>query len=121
MEAWESLQLTPEEADKVEMVDANLKDDQHQFALSLVGSLWSHTPFNVGAFKNSIAQIWRLRNNVEIKEIGKNLFTFHFQHWKDKEGVLSDEPWWFDKRVLCLQEFTGDERPSEIKPHSTPF
>lgn len=35
--------------------------------------------------------------------------------------MLSEEPWWFDKKVLCLHTISSDERLSEIKPHHTPF
>lgn len=110
MEACESLHLTEKEADLVEIGVANLKEDQSHFDLCPVGSLWTHTSFNVGAFKNNIAQVWRLQHSVEIKDLGKNLFSFQFRHWKDKERVLAGKPWWFDKKVLCLQEIPDNER-----------
>lgn len=91
------------------------------FTLYLVGSLWTNSPYNLGAFRNTIKQIWRLCQGVEVRDIGKNLFNFQFYHWKDKERVLHGQPWWYDKKVLCLQEISGDEQPSQFKLHFTPF
>lgn len=47
-----------------------------RFALCLVGSLWTTSSFNYGAFRTTMMQVWKLRHGVEIKEIGKNLFFF---------------------------------------------
>lgn len=35
--------------------------------------------------------------------------------------MLAGEPWWFDKKLLCLKEITGIEKPSNMKPHTAPF
>lgn len=78
-------------------------------------------PFNTGALQSTISQIWKLKNGVETREIGDNLFTFQFLNWKDKERVLKGEPWWFDKRVLVLCELKGREQPSDLRPCCSPF
>lgn len=56
-----------------------------RFKLCLAGKLWTESSFNTGALQSTIKQIWKLKNGVEIREIGNNLFSFQFFNWKDKE------------------------------------
>ncbi|XP_057432695.1 uncharacterized protein LOC130725488 [Lotus japonicus] len=35
--------------------------------------------------------------------------------------ILRGQPWTFDGYVIALQKIYGDEQPSEIKPHTSPF
>lgn len=121
MEAWSSIKFTTNEESIVNTGRSTLTEDENRFTLCLVGFIWSKSSFNHGAFRTTITQLWKMRHGLEIKELGKNLFMFQFFHWKDKERVLAGEPWWFDKKLLCLKEITGDERPSSMKPQSTPF
>ncbi|KAL8525181.1 hypothetical protein ACS0TY_014707 [Phlomoides rotata] len=46
------------------------------------------------------------------KEIGKNLFSFQFRSGADMQGILTREPWHFDKNILLLKELGGGEQPS---------
>lgn len=96
MEEWKSVQFTTEEDEVVTTGGDSRPNDK--FELCLVGSLWSRSSFNHGAFRTIIMQVWKLQHGVEIKEIVKSLFLFQFFHWKDKERILSGELWWFDKK-----------------------
>lgn len=96
-------------------------EEIRRLSLYLVGRLWTDTSFNSGALQATIKQIWRVKNGVEIRLIGENLFSFQFFNWKDKERVIQGEPWWFEKKVLVLCEINGREQSSAIKPHKTPF
>lgn len=87
MDQWKSIQFTTEEDEIVTTDYANSSSENNIFNLCLVGSLCSNSSFNYGAFKNTIVKMWKLRQGVETKEIGKNLFTFQFFHWKDKENA----------------------------------
>lgn len=60
----------------MEMGNITPKYELNQFNLCLVGSLWSESPFNLNAFQSTLNYIWRLKQGVDIKEIGKNLFLF---------------------------------------------
>lgn len=101
-----SLQFNEEENKVIKTGQIAADGVSNSFQLCLVGTLWTESSFNRGAFRSTLEQIWKLRCGVEIREIGKNLFKFQFFHLKDKQRVLRGAPWWFDK-VLSLGEFDG--------------
>ncbi|KAL2900831.1 RNA-binding protein lark [Bienertia sinuspersici] len=39
---------------------------------------------------------------MEARQIETNTFSFQFFHWKDKQRVIEDQPWHFNKHALCL-------------------
>lgn len=92
MDAWNSVQFTSKKDEIINTKGDQLRGANDRFSLCLVGSLWSSSPNNHGAFKTTLMQVWKLHHGVEIKDIGKNLLLFQFFHWKAKEKVLSGEP-----------------------------
>lgn len=51
----------------------------------------------------------------------KNPFVFQFKSLKDKQKVLDNQSWHFDKILLVLKEVMGDEQPSTIDLSHMPF
>lgn len=96
-------------------------EETKRFNLCLLGRLWTDSTFNAGALQATIKQIWRVKDGVEIRIIGDNLFSCQFFTWRDKERVIQGEPWWFDKTILVLCEMKVNEQPSSLRPHNTPF
>ncbi|KAF7824053.1 hypothetical protein G2W53_022197 [Senna tora] len=121
MDKWKKISFNEDESGVIEDIAADPHHETQRVQLCLVGSLWTEGSYNVNAFQSTIKQVWNVRHGVDIRVLGKNLYIFQFYHWKDRSRILKGEPWWFDKRVLALQEMTGDEPPSSIKPSSVPF
>ncbi|KAF7831270.1 cysteine desulfurase mitochondrial-like [Senna tora] len=121
MDKWKEVDLDAEEVIVIEEGGDTGKHDISRLKLCLAGSIWGEGHYNHGAFQKTIAQVWRTKHGVDIKEIDKNLYMFQFFHWKDRDKVLEGEPWWFDKQVLTLKEITGDEQPSELRSSRVPF
>ncbi|KAK2993812.1 hypothetical protein RJ640_027690 [Escallonia rubra] len=59
--------------------------------------------------------------NVEIKQVGDNLFLIQFQNHGDKTRVLEGCPWAFEKSLIIIKEYEGDIQPSKIDLHWCPF
>ncbi|XP_057444485.1 uncharacterized protein LOC130736706 [Lotus japonicus] len=59
-------------------------------------------------------EIWKVKNGVEIREVGSNLYVFRFFSEKDREGVLKQGPWNFDKSLVVLQILDPDSIPAEV-------
>lgn len=87
MENWKNVPLSEEEEGIMVEGEAELGDKN--FHRMLVGKLWNNNPFNVKVFKSTMIQAWRLRNNVDIQDLGKNLFLFRFFSKRDAEAVLA--------------------------------
>lgn len=118
MEAWNNIEFAEDEATVIKVPTTEASD---RFKLCLAGKLWGDRPFNTQAFQSTLKQIWRVKHGVDIRILGKNIFTFQFYLWKDMDRVLAGEHWWFDKRVLVLQRMEGVEQPSDLTPTHTPF
>jgi hypothetical protein len=65
-----------------------------------------------------ITQAWRLKNPIEVQDLNKNLFLFHFTSKRDAETVLKNGPWSFDRNLVVLKRISGDEQPSDIEMHT---
>ncbi|KAL8477664.1 hypothetical protein ACS0TY_029820 [Phlomoides rotata] len=67
-----------------------------------------------GANKQAVQCFMNPQRGFTAKEIGKNLFSFQFRSTADMLGVLSREPWHFDKNTILLKELGGGEQPSRV-------
>ncbi|XP_021741925.1 uncharacterized protein LOC110708126 [Chenopodium quinoa] len=61
------------------------------------------------------------KHGVDISNIGKNRFLFQFYHWRDKQRVLDEQPWHFDRHALILGETTDSVKPSDIELFHLPM
>lgn len=88
MERWKDVKLDEEEETIVDTGSLSNSNEQNRFDLCLVGSVWSEGPYNVSVFQSTLKQIWRLRQGVNIKEIGRNLEPVWY-----KLGYLKKMEW----------------------------
>ena len=49
------------------------------------------------------------------------MFMVEFEDEKDKKKVLEMCPWSYDKQLILLQEFKGEQVPKEISLRWSPF
>lgn len=119
MDAWNSIEFSPEESETI--VFDTSTEVQQLVGSTVVGKVWTTENYNVRAFKNTILGLWKTRHALKIVDLGKNLFSFQFTSARDCDLILRGQPWTFDGCVLALQMITGDEQPTDIKPHTTPF
>lgn len=70
MDVWGYVQFT-EEDEIVNTGSIGSDGECNRFSLCLLESLWTESPYNV----------WKLHHGVEVKDNGKNLFTFQFFHY----------------------------------------
>lgn len=87
----------------------------------LVGKVFTQNGFNTRAFKTTMAQAWKVKHSVEIREAGKNLFTFRFFDERDRSWVLKQGPWSFNRSLIVLQILDPHKNPSEVVLDRTPF
>lgn len=118
---WRNVELSKEEEEANIVAEEEEVCEGEIFTLSLVGKLWTESPFNIRAFKQVTVQSWQLKNTVEVQELNKNLFLFRFATKRDLENVLKLGPWSFEKKLIFLQRITGEEQPSDMELFSTDF
>ena len=61
-----------------------------------------------------MGKICRPLRGMQYKRIGENRILFEFFSKKDYDRVCDGRPWSFDKKLLIIQQYDGEVRPSEI-------
>ncbi|KAL2935764.1 Sensitive to high expression protein 9-like protein mitochondrial [Bienertia sinuspersici] len=107
--------------DTIEWVVDGTEEEDQKVELALVARVLTNRSVNNTAFMNTITNVWMPVHGVEPSCIGKNLFYFQFFHWRDKQKVLEDQPWHFDRHALLIGEVNGEVKPSEIQLSTLPI
>lgn len=91
-----------------------VEDEEARLELGLVGKIWTKRRINSNAFMETMKNVWQPKHGVDISSIGENAFVFQFHHWKDKQRVIEEQPWHFDKHALILEDIVGHIKPSDM-------
>jgi hypothetical protein len=111
-----------EEEDKAIMVDEDeICNDNESYSRTLVGKIWTGSPYNIRDFKQTITQAWRYRNHVDIQDLTKNLLLFKFTTKKEANHVYKNGPWSFDRNLIILNRISENEQPSELEMNKVSF
>jgi hypothetical protein len=70
--------------------------------------------FNSEAMKKHLEEPVESFKQMSERDLEDNLFQFEFKDVVDKEIVLANSPWSFDKKLVVLKEFRGDSQPSQV-------
>ena len=98
----ENMRLTTEEEEVITISDEGRKEEIKGCALSLIGKFLTCKPFNKRAAHNTLRRARGLEKDIQIVEVGSNLFQFKFNREFDLDRVLRGGPWSFDNQVLLL-------------------
>lgn len=82
----------------------------------LTGKLLSNRPISKVAIKNALSGAWKTRESfeVEVDNIGKNMFMFNFEDIGDRKWILNNGPWLFNKNVRVLETPIPNLRTTEL-------
>ena len=99
----------------IEWIDEGSEEEDARVELGLVGQIWTERHINPNAFITTMKNVWQPKFDVEIKNMGKNLYVFQFHHWRDKKKVVEGQPWHFDRHVILMDEVKGNCKPSDLQ------
>lgn len=100
--------------EEIEWVVDGEEDEEQKIALGVVGRIWTERNVNANALITTMSRVWNPKHGMEANCIEKNMFFFQFHHWRDKEHVMENQPWHFDRHTLALSNVSGESKPSEI-------
>lgn len=109
------------EKEMIEWVDDESEEEEARVALGLVGKIWTNRHINQNAFMATMKNIRQPKMDVDIRNIGKNLYVFQFHHWRDKQKVIDGQPWHFDKHLILMADVKGNSKPSDIQLFEFPI
>ncbi|XP_030964783.1 uncharacterized protein LOC115986060 [Quercus lobata] len=104
----ENMRLMTEEEEVITILDEGRKEEIEGCALSLIGKFLTCKPFNKLAAHNTLRRAWGLEKDIQIVEVGSNLFQFKFSREFDLDRVLRGGPWSFDNQVLLFRRWHND-------------
>ncbi|XP_030970538.1 uncharacterized protein LOC115990910 [Quercus lobata] len=97
-----NLKLTAEEEEEIQVSEEGRTEEMDSCVLSLIGKFLTCKPYNRKAAKTTLQKAWGLDKELQISEVGSNLFQFKFQSEYDLDRILRGGPWCFDNQLLML-------------------
>lgn len=85
-------------------VDEVIKREKNCLLLKLQTSHYC----NWEEFKMTMRKVWKPSGEIRFFDMGVGIILVKFDDHLDKQRVLHDGPWNFDKCLLLTQEFEGD-------------
>ncbi|KAJ1438736.1 Zinc finger, CCHC-type [Sesbania bispinosa] len=70
---------------------------------TLVGRILTDKSLNRVAVKEILAKAWGLNEDINISDMGPNIFLFHFKEGKQAKKVLEEGPWYVMSQLVSLQ------------------
>lgn len=110
---------SPEELTEI-LVPEN-KDNMKLAKRPLVGQLHSTKAQNKAATKGIKCKTWSAYKNLQISDLGKNMFLFTFENENDCSEVLNRSPWFFLNHLMCLHYWIPSITADEMNFDPSPF
>lgn len=117
---WQKLSLTEEEDEKIALGRNSTKAAKEVGLCCLVMKILSRRSIGIDALRKNLRMVWKPNKGIQISEIDDEMFMVEFGDEKDKMKVLELCSWSYDKQLILLQEFKGDQ-PKEILLQWSPF
>ncbi|CAA0811789.1 Uncharacterized mitochondrial protein AtMg01250, partial [Striga hermonthica] len=104
--------LSNRESLLVDIAQNDIKISDEECQNSLFGKVIGDRIASWNGVTRTMSQIWRLRQPMEVKELGTNYFQFIFQCKEDKDRVAKGINWSIDNQYLLLTEWKTGLSPS---------
>ena len=111
----ENMKLTTDEEEVIFILNEGREAEIESCLLSLIGKILTCRSFNKRATQGTLKRAWGLENQVQVVEVGANLFQFKFNSKFDMSRVLKGGPWTFDNQVLLLVRWKSGMTVGNVK------
>ena len=118
---WQRLSLTEEEDEKIVLGSNSTKAAKEQGKNCLVMKILSRKSIMLDALRKNLRMMWKLNKGVQIMEIEEEIYMVEFGDEKDKKKVLEMSPWSYEKQLILLHDFDGEQVPKKISLTKSPF
>ncbi|KAF5453769.1 hypothetical protein F2P56_023489 [Juglans regia] len=127
---YEELCITEEEKQEVLIPTEEALISIEKSKKCLAAHVVADKEVNRGALRTTMSKVWKVEGQVSFKELGCNKFLVEFQNPLEKNRVLSERPWSFDRYLICLfncedclapRDIFFNEEPFWVQLHDLPF
>ena len=118
---WKKLSFTEEEGESISLGSSTMEAAKLVGKNCIVMRVLSHKCMNIEALRKNLRMLWKPNKGMQINEIGDNLFLVEFGEGRDKKRVMDMSPWTYEKQLILMKEFVGEQVPKEISLWQSPF
>lgn len=116
LEEWKDFNLMEKEKENYIVLNQDeIKDIEDQIEGCLIGKVLANKNISAVAIKNAMTGARKTRNKFIIETIGKNIFLFKFEKQTDRDWIMGNGSWLFNKHLLILEELVVNQRISEVE------
>ena len=76
---------------------------------------------NIEALRKNLRMLWKPNKGMQINEIEDDLFSVEFRDSRDKRRVMDLSQWTYEKQLILMEEFVGEQVLKEILLWQSPF
>ena len=120
-EMWKKLSFTEEEDESITLGRGTIEAAKVVGKNCLLMKVLSHKYINIEALRKNMRMLWKPNKGVQINEIGEELFLAEFGDGRDKKRIMDMSPWTYEKQLILLKEFEGEQVPKDIQLRQSPF
>lgn len=118
---WRKLSFTEEEDENVVLGSNSTKAARELDRNCLVMKVLSHRSIVLDALRKNLRMVWKPNKGIQILENEGEMFRVEFGDERDKKKVLEMCPWSYNKQLILLQDFEGEQMSKEIFLKWSPF
>ncbi|XP_040998212.1 uncharacterized protein LOC121244266 [Juglans microcarpa x Juglans regia] len=118
---YQRLSLTKKESEEIVVVPEQLQDSIIGGDKCLIMKLFTDKHYNKDVFKSTMRKALRLTMGVRFRDLSSTLMFVEFDDRRDKEKVIQEGPWSFDKHLVLLKDVDGRKQVKQIQLTSASF
>ena len=111
---WQKLKETEEEKVSITLGDECTRVAYERGKNCLVMKVLSRKGIMLEVLRKNIRMLWKPNKSLQLSVIGEELFLAEFEDEWDKRRVMDMRPWHYEKQLVLLQEFEGEQDPKDM-------
>ena len=120
-EFWKKLSFTEVEDESILLGSSTTEAARKIGKNCLVMKVLSHNSINIDALRKNLRMIWKPQKSIQINEVKDELYLVEFGDGQDKKRIMEMCPWTYEKYLILLREFEGEQVPKDISLWQSPF
>ena len=118
---WRKLSFTKEEGESISLGSSTTEAAKLVGKNCIVMRVLSHKCMKIEALRKNLRTLWKPNKGMQINEIGDDLFLVEFGDSRDKRRLMDMSPWTYEKQLILMEEFVGEQVLKEILLWQSPF
>ena len=118
---WQKLKVINEEEVSVNLGRECTRAAKERGKNYLVMKVLSRRGVMLDALRKNIRMLWKPNRSIHISVIEEEMYLVEFDDEWDKRRVMEISPWHYEKQLVLLQDFEGEQDPNDIVFKWSPF